>query len=722
MRWIAIAVILFVLTGTAGAVGSDEQYLDIYNEILQADSLLQNGHSEAAAARYQQAQADLQKLQADHPSWNPDIVKFRMDYLNDKLQSLAKFIAPTNAPPAAVPANPGQAIVAPAPSSEQATIAALQQQNANFQEQIRSLTAANVELQSKLKEALSVQPAAVSPDELAKAQARIVALQKERDLLQVALDQEKASNASALAAAKAAGAEQAVADYKAHAEEEAKKSELELTLAKEAATAAQTKLAMATKELDELKAARAAEQDKAAAAEKTAEAEAKKNQEEMDHLKEAGAESDKILAAATRELELLRSAHPAEIQPTEGVKQISDEGDQLKQLMAQVSTDEAEIAKLKDEVADKEQKLTAANAELDSLKAKQTSSAPGTAPPGGTEALIAERDKLKDELAQRSRDLADAEAHHMQELLNVRATLEQVQNERDELSKKLAGTTSAPPVDAAPAPATNAAPQNPLLAQRVEQLEARIAVLEAQPVPYTADELVLLKMPPNTNPPPATTAPVAIHVHTKADLPPGTSVLWDDAMHASMAGDYTTAEQKYNEILRQDENNVYVLAFLANVQFAAGQLADCEKTVQRALAIDPDDPGSLYLLGLLRYRQDRLDDALDALSLSARFNPTNAATQNFLGCVLADKGLHTAAETAMRKALQADPDYADAHFNLAVVYAGNQPPSLELARWHYKRAVALGHAKSPTLEKLLGEDKDQTSNASGSTPPPGTGQ
>src|SRR5277367_5006482 len=123
MRWIAILACSLVLTGSALAAGSDEQYLDIYNEILQADSLQQNGHSDSAALRYLQAQADLQKLQTEHPSWNPDIVSFRLDYLSDKLQALAKFLPATNAPPivaptAAQPATPGE------PS-----IADLQQQN-----------------------------------------------------------------------------------------------------------------------------------------------------------------------------------------------------------------------------------------------------------------------------------------------------------------------------------------------------------------------------------------------------------------------------------------------------------------------------------------------------------------------------------------------------------------------------------------------------------------
>jgi len=193
--------------------------------------------------------------------------------------------------------------------------------------------------------------------------------------------------------------------------------------------------------------------------------------------------------------------------------------------------------------------------------------------------------------------------------------------------------------------------------------------------------------------------------HSSKDLPPGAGALMADAMRASMERNYPAAEAKYNEVLSQDENNVYVLTYLANAQFAAGNLDDCEKTVERAMALDPDDPPTLYMLGVLRYRQEKLDAALDALSRSAKFNPTNSGTENYLGCVLADKGQRTAAETAFRKALQLDPGYGDAHYNLAFVYATEKPPAPELARWHYKRALDLGHVTSPALEKLLDSEK-----------------
>jgi tetratricopeptide (TPR) repeat protein len=182
------------------------------------------------------------------------------------------------------------------------------------------------------------------------------------------------------------------------------------------------------------------------------------------------------------------------------------------------------------------------------------------------------------------------------------------------------------------------------------------------------------------------------------DLPPGAGALMKEA---TMQGDYAKAEEIFQQILQQDQNNVYVLGFLAHAQFVLGQLPECEKTVARALALDPEDPASLMWLGILRYRQDKLDEALTALSLSAKFASTNAATQYYLGRVLAEKGLRPAAETAFRKALETDPRFADAHFSLAFVYAAEKPPSLELARWHYQRAVDLGHGKSPELEKLL---------------------
>jgi Tfp pilus assembly protein PilF len=691
MRWILTLALLLSLGSRVLAAGSDEQYLDIYNEILQADNLQQSGQQEGAAVKYMQAQTDLQKLHNQYPTWNPDIVKFRMDYLADKLQALAKYLPNTNAPVSngatlsATLTAPSSS--APPPGVGGPTVADLQQQNAGYQEQIRSLSAVNTEFEGKLKEALSVQPAAITPEQMARAEDKIKELSKEKDLLTVALQQAKDDATNSVA--------QAVA-------------------------ASEAKLADANKELESLKAQQAAQAQENAELKARAAASDKQAQDEVNRLKDASTESANALAALTKELELLKTgaplgqppAAPATAPgPVAAAPQTAEERDQLKAAMAELSADESEIAHLKDAEADAQKKLADANSQLEALKAQgapsaastNTAAASGNAP-GPADAIKAlndERDQLKDELAARSKDLADAEARHNGELENMRAELQKAQAARDDLQKKLdAAQATAGATPAAPAAASS---EDAAALQKIDQLKARIAVLEADPVPYTSDELSILKMPPPripAEPPKPMAAPH--HMHSIKDLPAGASALWTEALKATMDKNYDLAEQKFNDVLKQDENNVYVLAYLANAEFAAGHLDECEKTVERALAVEPDDPGSLYLLGVLRYRQNKLDDAFDALSLSAQYNPTNSATQNFLGCVLADKGLRAPAETALRRAVQIDPDYAEAHFNLAVVYIGNQPPSTELARWHYKKAISLGHPRSDMLEKLLG--------------------
>ena len=55
----------------------------------------------------------------------------------------------------------------------------------------------------------------------------------------------------------------------------------------------------------------------------------------------------------------------------------------------------------------------------------------------------------------------------------------------------------------------------------------------------------------------------------------------------------------------------------------------------------------------------------------------------------------------MRKAIQLDPGTANAHNNLAVIYITQRPPLVELARWHYQKALAAGYPPNPDLEKML---------------------
>jgi len=103
----------------------------------------------------------------------------------------------------------------------------------------------------------------------------------------------------------------------------------------------------------------------------------------------------------------------------------------------------------------------------------------------------------------------------------------------------------------------------------------------------------------------------------------------------------------------------------------------------------------------LRFKQQRYDEALDVLSRAGKADPENAEIQNYLGLALSEKGMRGPAEAALRKAIQIEPSYGSAHNNLAVIYLAQQPPSVELARWHYQKALAAGHPRNPELERML---------------------
>jgi Flp pilus assembly protein TadD len=131
------------------------------------------------------------------------------------------------------------------------------------------------------------------------------------------------------------------------------------------------------------------------------------------------------------------------------------------------------------------------------------------------------------------------------------------------------------------------------------------------------------------------------------------------------------------------------------------RLDAAEATLKKAVSADPSDGQAMSLLGLLRFKQKKYEEALDTLTRAAQLDPDNPVTQNHLGILLSEKGQRAAAETAFRRAIQLQPEYGEAHCNLALVYALQRPPLPELARWHYQKAMTAGNPRKPELEKLL---------------------
>ncbi|HEY3760670.1 MAG TPA: tetratricopeptide repeat protein [Verrucomicrobiae bacterium] len=353
-----------------------------------------------------------------------------------------------------------------------------------------------------------------------------------------------------------------------------------------------------------------------------------------------------------------------------------------------------QLADAKQSLADQEERATALQRENASLESQLQAMLVG---PDSMKALRQENALLKQQLAQLQRgapassasdELARAQAQiaALQSDAEINALEKQALEERLQRYENMTQTGTANTMTA-------------INSEEISKLRARLAVDEAQSVPYTPDELALFK---STSPSPETNARASVSAQS-TDNSSDVSMLVAEAQTYFDSHNYAEAEADYQKILAEDKNNSVALANLAAIELEENKLDDAEGHLKAALAINPSDAYTLSTYGYLEFREQKFDEAMDALSRAAKLDPQNAQIENYLGVTLSHKGLRQQAETALRKAIELDPDYGAAHNNLAVIYLNEDPPLVELARWHYQKAIDDGQPRNPDLEKLLAQ-------------------
>lgn len=166
-------------------------------------------------------------------------------------------------------------------------------------------------------------------------------------------------------------------------------------------------------------------------------------------------------------------------------------------------------------------------------------------------------------------------------------------------------------------------------------------------------------------------------------------------------GKFDEAAAKYQTILNSYPESLYAISNLAVVRFQQGRYPAAEDYLRRSVKLAPRDAFSHSILGIVLYQQGKYDEAVQILSRASALDPNDPKTRNYLGIAASQKGWQEAAEQECRKAIELDPQYGDAHFNLAVIYATQNPPAKELSRRHYNRALELGVPRDDQLESLI---------------------
>lgn len=177
--------------------------------------------------------------------------------------------------------------------------------------------------------------------------------------------------------------------------------------------------------------------------------------------------------------------------------------------------------------------------------------------------------------------------------------------------------------------------------------------------------------------------------------------LTQSASQAYKKQDWDQAIQLYQKALEQEPSSLHALSNLGVVYFSQGNYEKAEKTLKQALQQAPHDAFSYSILGISALQQNHLEESLQALISSVILNTKDAQAQNYLAMALTKKGWLKPAEEHGRESLLINPNSADAHYNLAQIYANQQPIARELAKKHYSLSVNLGGIRDETLENTL---------------------
>ncbi|MBZ5608678.1 MAG: hypothetical protein LAP38_10495 [Acidobacteriia bacterium] len=142
------------------------------------------------------------------------------------------------------------------------------------------------------------------------------------------------------------------------------------------------------------------------------------------------------------------------------------------------------------------------------------------------------------------------------------------------------------------------------------------------------------------------------------------------------AKNYEAAVEAFQKGAEMDANQHVIFANLADsytglatTKTGAEQQAALDKSLdayQKAITLKPDDPAYHNNFALALARDKKFSEAQAELNKAAQLDPPNAGKYYYnLGALLVNSGQTAASEEAFKKAIEANPDYADAQFQYA---------------------------------------------------------
>jgi Tfp pilus assembly protein PilF len=171
-----------------------------------------------------------------------------------------------------------------------------------------------------------------------------------------------------------------------------------------------------------------------------------------------------------------------------------------------------------------------------------------------------------------------------------------------------------------------------------------------------------------------------------------------NALRYHRSGQLTEAAQIYQQILRIDPRQPDSLHLLGMIAYQIGNSEIAIEMIRKAIAIDKMEAAYHSNLGTVFQAQGRLDEAAECYRNAIALSPQLAIANYNLGNVLHAQDKLNDAAASYERALALKPDLAEAHYNLGNVLQAQD--KLDGAVACYGRALALEPEKYEALHNL----------------------
>ena len=171
-------------------------------------------------------------------------------------------------------------------------------------------------------------------------------------------------------------------------------------------------------------------------------------------------------------------------------------------------------------------------------------------------------------------------------------------------------------------------------------------------------------------------------------------VLTEMSQESESAADVEKAKQQeaeaaanYEKALESDKELSEIYTPLGTLYYRAGEIAKADERLTKAVAGSPNDAQANFYLGLIRFTQNRNEEALQLLRKASTLDATNAEAFFYLGETLSRMNKYQEAAVEYNKAVQMRDSYFEAWLNLgaAEYQLGNYPNAVKA----YQKATRL---------------------------------